>query len=131
VNHRSIPNELSHVDGSAAKHVNHVNFRSTCISVAAKSPAFVAIIIVHVEDGKIVGIQAMALRNRLASFRNPASTPIIPIGMGRVQIVAKTTFKAAVIEAWVHFRLVWVGSKREASADDGCHCRLEDHFWQV
>ena len=125
---RGIPNELSHVDGSAAKHVNHINFRSPSISVAAEGPAFMAIIIVHVKDGKVVGVQAMALRNRLASLRNPARAPIIPFRMSRVQVVAKFIFKTAVIKAWVHFWLVWVGGKHEACADDSGHCRLEDHF---
>ncbi len=114
------------MDWGAAKDVNHVNLRSASILVTAKRPALLAIIIVDVEDGKVVGVEAVAGRNVLAGLGNPARTPVVPGRVRRVQVVTQPGLKTAIVKAGIHLRLVRVSSKNQGRAGDAADSRSLD-----
>lgn len=77
--------------------------------MAAECPALVAVVVVDIEDGEVVGVQAVTGRNVPAGLGNPACAPIVFGGMGWVQAVAEVGFKFAAVDAGTHGRLARAG----------------------
>lgn len=100
------PNEGTHVNGNASKVINHGNLRSARVLVTAESPSLLAIVVVDVEDGKVVGVEVMAGGNVTARLRNPSRAPVVPVGVSRVKVVQKTLLQPSAVDAGVHLRLV-------------------------
>lgn len=114
--------------GSAAEDVDHVDLRGTRVLVTAEGPTLLAIIVVNVEDGEVVGVQVVRSGNVLAGLGNPARTPVVPVRVHRVQVVTQTRFEAAIVPGRVHVGLVGASQSKGRGSSAADNRSLGEHI---